>query len=177
MQAKVLLTADEFLAMPSEDDRLYDLDEGELIEMTRPGLRHGIIAGRLGRRIAEIVDDHGLGIVVPHEVAFRLNDGTVRSPDVAVLLGSRAIASAEAYMGAPDIAIEVVSPHDYAAQLNRKRKQFLAAGAKEVWIVDPEIHMIQVYSADGSYQGFESPAQLQTPLIPNLRLDLAAIFA
>jgi Uma2 family endonuclease len=177
MQAKVLYTAEEFLALPNEEDRLYDLDEGELIEMTRPGLRHGIIAGRLGRRIAEIVDDQGLGLVIAHEVAFRLSDGTVRSPDVAVLLGSRATASVGAYLGAPDIAIEVVSPHDYAAQLNRKRKQYFAAGAKEVWIVEPEIHMIQVYATDGSYQGFESPSQLTTPLIPDLRLDLAAIFA
>lgn len=177
MQAKVLYTAEEFLALPNEEDRLYDLDEGEMIELTRPGLRHGIIASRIGRRLAEAVDDKDLGTVIAHEVAFRLNDGTVRSPDVAVLLGSRATASVGAYLGAPDIAIEVVSPYDYAAQLNRKRKQYFAAGAKEVWIVEPEIHMIQVYAADGSYQGFESPAQLSTPLIPNLRLDLAAIFA
>jgi Uma2 family endonuclease len=177
MQAKVLLTADEFLALPNEEDRLYDLDEGEMIELTRPGPRHGVIASRLGRRLAESVDDQGLGVVIAHEVAFRLNDGTVRSPDVAILLGPKVSIPVSAFSGSPDIAIEVVSPSDYAAQLNRKRKQYFAAGSKEVWIVEPEIHMIQVYSADGSSHGFESPAQLTTPLIPNLRLDLAAIFA
>ncbi len=177
MQAKVLYTAKEFLALPNEEDRLYDLDEGEIVELTRPGIRHAVIASRIGRRLAEVVDDKGLGVVIAHEAAFQLNDGTVRSPDVAVLLGARMAVPVGAYLGAPDIAIEVVSPHDYAAQLNRKRKQYLAAGVKEVWIVEPEIHMVQVYYADESYRGFESPAQLTTPLIPNWKLDLTAIFA
>jgi Uma2 family endonuclease len=176
MQAKALLSAEEFLALPPEDDQTLELDEGEIVTLTKPGLAHGVIAGRIGRRLAEHVDDQGLGLVVAHEVGFRLNDGTVRSPDIAVLLGNLIEITKAVYSGAPDIAIEVVSPYDWAAQIHRKRKQYLAAGAKEVWIVEPEIQSIEVYSADGGWRCFEAPAALTTPLLPGWSLHLSPIF-
>ncbi|MDX2268493.1 MAG: Uma2 family endonuclease [Bryobacter sp.] len=176
MQVKTLLTAEEFLALPPDDERNLELDEGEIVELTKPGISHAVIGGRIARRLAEHVDDLGLGLVIPQEAAFRLNDGTVRAPDVAVVLGNRYEIQAAAYPGAPDIAIEVVSPHDWAAQVHRKRKQFLDAGAKEVWIVEPEIQAIEVYRADGTWQSFEVPQRLHSPLLPGWELDLAAIF-
>ena len=176
MQAKVLYSAEEFLAIPSAEDRLFELDEGELIEMTKPGIRHRIIAGKIIRRLVDAVSDSGLGAVMGGEVAFVLANGTVRTPDIAVLLGERAVKQPGAIVGPPDIAIEVLSPTDLANHVARKRKQFLDAGTKEVWIFEPEIAMVDVYRADGSGRGFESPTVLTTPLIANLSLSLAEIF-
>jgi Uma2 family endonuclease len=177
MATQTLLTAEEFLALPNPDDRLYDLDEGELIEMTRPGMPHGIITGKIIRRLVEAVVDPKLGAVMGGEVAFVLTDGTVRAPDVAVLLGERGVKRPGAIEGPPDIAIEVLSPNDIANHVARKRKQLLDAGAKEVWLFEPEIEMVEVYYSDGTWRGFESPATLTTPLIPDLRLNLTEIFA
>ncbi|GAB4405670.1 MAG: hypothetical protein OHK0021_17610 [Bryobacter sp.] len=60
--------------------------------------------------------------------------------------------------------------------MHRKRKQFLDARAKEIWIEEPEIQAIEVYRADGTWQSFEAPQRLYSPLLPGWELDLAAIF-
>ncbi|GAB4405666.1 MAG: hypothetical protein OHK0021_17600 [Bryobacter sp.] len=101
MQAKAALSAEEFLALPVEDDRNLELDGGKIVEFEIPGLAHGMSAGRIGRRLAEHVEDGGMGLVLVHQVAFRLNEWTVRAPDVAVLLGSQFEINDAAYPGAP----------------------------------------------------------------------------
>lgn len=176
MQAKVLYTAEEFLALPSEDDRLLDLDDGEIVEMTKPGMPHGAITARLTFQLTLGLQPRKLGTVLSGDVALLLNEGTVRSADVAVVLGERGKVKPGPFVGAPDIVIEIVSPSEWASHINRKRKQYLDAGAKEVWIVEPEIHMIEVYYPDGTSRSFESPTLLTTPLIPNWQLNLAEIF-
>ncbi len=176
MATTTLLTAEEFLALPNEEERLLDLDEGEVVEMTRPGMPHGIVVGRLGFELETAMRAGKLGVAIPNEIAFILNDGTVRSPDIAILFGDRAVVKPGPVYGPPDIAIEVVSPHDWSAQINRKRKQYLDAGAQEVWIVEPEIQMVEIYRQDGSWSGIEAPSVLTSRLIPGLAIDLAAIF-
>src|ERR1700704_5387839 len=120
--AKTLLTAEEFDNYPFEEDKRYELDEGELIEMTRPAYKHNRVMGRLFNRLTNYFDANQLGEALISENLYALSPSTRRSPDVAVILGNRheELKDAKAIPIIPDIAAEVLSPSETPAQIHRK---------------------------------------------------------
>lgn len=74
----------------------------------------------------------------------------MRQPDVSFIsLDRLPHLPAEDYIsGAPDLAIEVVSPSDTAEDLNRKINQYLAAGGVKVWAAYPRTRQIHVSEKD-----------------------------
>jgi Uma2 family endonuclease len=108
--------------------------------------RHGDVTVTLAALLWQHVRTHGLGPVWT-KVGFRLfsNPDTVLAPDVAVVRTDR-LPTADAsgfYRGAPDLAIEVLSPDDRPSDVRTKVDDYLAAGAPMVVVVDPAlIHQI-----------------------------------
>src|SRR6266851_10118634 len=86
---KVLLTAEEFDNYPFEEDKRYELDEGELIEMTRPAYKHNRVLKNLTVELEIHFRKHGTGEALISENLYALSPNTRRSPDVAVILGDR----------------------------------------------------------------------------------------
>lgn len=153
MATKTLLTLDQFMALPEreEDGTHYELSEGELIKLSRRGLRHGLILSEIIRLLlaalpAEYVAAAGdVGCLLdPNPEA-----ATVRGPDIAVVRRSAIDKPGPAgwIEGGPVIAIEIVSPSDTAHDLHLKVKQYLRAGSLEVWLVYPDTQTLYVYSA------------------------------
>lgn len=87
MSSRTLLTTDELEQMPDDDWVQIELDEGELITMPPAGWDHGRIEMRIGRVIGSYAEQ--LGEVVSGDTGFRLDDGTVRAPDVALVKQER----------------------------------------------------------------------------------------
>ena len=50
------------------------------------------------------------------------------------------------FPGPPDLAVEVLSPHDRASEVLAKVSDWLEAGCRKVWVVDPETRSIAVYA-------------------------------
>ena len=127
---------------------------GRLIVREPPGFRHGIVALKIARLIADYVDDHGLGIVVAAETGFKLfsNPDTVRAADAAYLSRQRAPdPPPSGYLAlAPDLAVEVTSPSDPAGEVQAKVSDWLNAGSRLVWVIDPARKRALVYREDGS---------------------------
>lgn len=147
--ATQLLTAEDLLGMPHDGNR-YELVKGELIKMPPAGNIHGKRAMRLGWRLAHYVETNELGIVFAAETGFRLttDPDTVRAPDIAFVAKTRVeeIGEFEGFWrGAPDLAVEVISPGDSYTEVEEKVQEFLDAGAGAVWVVDPRRHTITVY--------------------------------
>jgi|SRR5689334_3617468 len=73
---------------------------------------------------------------------------TIRQPDVSVLSRERINATdPDSYFeGAPELAIEIVSPSDAAEDLDIKTRQYLLSGARQVWIVYPTTQTVQIFS-------------------------------
>ena len=104
---------------------------------------------------------------------------TIRVPDVAVLL--QPFDTENAFLGrvrgAPDIAIEVLSPSNSPQQMRDKTSDYFHAGALRVWIVDPEARTIVIHKADGTNTRFGGKDQLEDPeLLPGFALDMQKIF-
>ncbi len=148
-----VVTATELPALSSRlclEGKRAELVRGDLIVMTPAGGRHGQVAHRVGLVVGNHVLDRNLGRVFAAETGFLLQRGpdTVRAPDVAFVAADR-LAAAEIPAGflemAPDLAVEVVSPNDSATAVQAKVDDWLRAGTRLVWVVDPETRSVTVH--------------------------------
>lgn len=177
-----ITTADELLHMP-DDGKRRELVLGEVREMTPAGHEHGRLAMSFAVPLATYVREHDLGAVYAAETGFVLakNPDTVRAPDAAFVARERlaAVGKGTGYFpGAPDLAVEVISPGDTYAEVEAKVDDWLAAGCRMVVVVSPRnrtlkvlrsVTEITVLTADDVFDGGD--------VLPGFRLPLAAIFA
>lgn len=140
-------TVKEFLALPEDEAaHQFELIEGVLTEMPGPNLNHGLITTRLVLAIGSYLSDKALGQVLTN-LAFVLDDKNAPMPDVAFVEADRLkVASREtAFEGAPDLAIEVMSPTDKWSDVSRKVHLYQQRGSKLVWVIDPFDQGVTVY--------------------------------
>ena len=152
-QAK-LYTPDDLLAMPDGDR--YELVDGHLVEKDM-SFWSSYVAGELHGRMRDQCRANHLGWVVPEGATYQCfphRPQQVRKADVSFIRNDRlstAQATAEGHMPiAPDLAVEVVSPNDLVYEVDAKVQDYLQAGVSLVWVVNPQVRVIQVYRGDGS---------------------------
>ena len=147
------LTAEELysLRLPGKQTELV---RGRLVVREPPGYQHGVVAGKILQLIANHVRDHELGIALAAETGFKLSSrpDTVRAADAAFISVERA--PHHATLGypalAPDLAVEVVSPNDRPGDIQAKVSDWLTAGSRLVWVIDPRRRRAIIYRDDGS---------------------------
>lgn len=143
-----LMTADELWRLPKVD-KLYELVQGELIAMSPAGFDRGAIGVYLASSLFQHVRSQNLGCVVGPDTGFVLahNPDTVRAPDVAFVRQDRLVTPrpVKFWEGAPDLAIEVLSPSDSATEMDAKVQEYLDAGATEVIVVTPKLKVVKIF--------------------------------
>jgi Uma2 family endonuclease len=149
-----LMTAEDLLglAMPGKQ---VELVRGQLVVREPPGILHGAIAEKLARRLGNFAESHALGLDLAAETGFWLfsNPDTVRGPDVGFIRAERVprpLPRRGYSPVAPDLAAEILSPSERAGEVLAKVADWLTAGARLVWVVDPDRRVARVYRADGS---------------------------
>lgn len=143
------MTAEELLEKP-EDGFRYELVKGEPRRMAPAGNVHGYIAANFLGPLQLHARDNGLGRVYAAETGFKLSSDpdTVRAPDVAFVSQARLDEVGEVpgyWPGAPDLAVEVVSPSDTHAEVTEKSLAWLEAGCRMVLAADPSQRTVTVY--------------------------------
>ena len=140
------MTADDLFELP-DDGMRHELVEGELRTMPPAGHDHGVLAMRAGRLLANQVEQHDLGLVVGAETGYRIGDDpdTVLAPDAAFVSRERARREPRYWSGAPDLAIEVISPSDTYTEVQEKALRWLTAGCRLVLTLDPRRRTATVY--------------------------------
>ncbi|MYB95668.1 Uma2 family endonuclease [Candidatus Poribacteria bacterium] len=150
-----LLTADDLAKQPDDGTR-YELVKGVLRKMPPAGFEHGICAAEIGSRLNVHVRTHQLGYVCGAETGFKIaqNPDTVRAPDAAfvsqVSIERQGIVRGY-WEGAPDLAVEVISPGDTYAEVAEKVEEWLAAGCTMVWIINPRRETVEVYRSNEDF--------------------------
>jgi Uma2 family endonuclease len=148
-----LMTAEDLMANPVLN-KCTELVAGHILVREPPGYRHGYVASQLLIAIATHVRAHTLGQVLAAETGFTLfrNPDTVRAPDVAFISAARVPSPMPRGYAelAPDLAVEVLSPSDRAGRVLAKVGDWIEAGVRLVWMVDPEQRVARVYRADGT---------------------------
>jgi Uma2 family endonuclease len=174
------MTAEQLLAAPGLGR--CELIQGELIKMSPVGFEHGSIVTNVSLALGGFVKQHGLGRVAGSETGFRISrdPDTVRAPDVAFVRAQRVPPEPVRgyFEGAPDLAVEILSPHDRATDVLDKVHQWLRAGCQVVWVVDPEKRTVTVYEAPDRAMMLARGDELSGgELLPGLRLPVVEVFA
>jgi Uma2 family endonuclease len=182
MATKTLVSAKDYAALQEPEGMRYELSEGELIVTPSASFFHNKLRDYLNARLGVFVESHGLGEVTS-ETDVKLVGETVRRPDVAFIRAGRLRGidlDRVPLPVVPDLVIEIVSRNDRADDLLLKVSQYLAAGAKVVWLLYRNARLAYRYlpgklepevrsAADG--HTFEEPE-----LLPGFSLPLEQIF-
>jgi Uma2 family endonuclease len=144
------MTAEELLGLPTGMGTRYELLQGGLKTMSPAGTLHGRIAARICSRLDTFATAKKLGEVYGAETGFILHrhPDTVRVPDAAFVSAARIPSSGTPigfFPGAPDVAVEVVSPGDAAEEVQAKVKAYFEAGTQQVWIIYPQTQEVAVF--------------------------------
>ncbi|MBI2926274.1 MAG: Uma2 family endonuclease [Verrucomicrobia bacterium] len=138
------------------DGYKYELLNGELI-VSPAGFDHGDVCTNVSTELKNYVRARRLGKVCDGQTGFRVRRGvkrkTLLSPDVSFVAQARVEAAASSlkkfFAGAPDLAVEVLSPKESLASAERKIRLLFRNGARLGWIVDPAFRRVHVLTPDG----------------------------
>ena len=174
-------TEADVLELEARRNVLCELVDGVLVEKAM-GFREALLALAMAGFLRNFVVPRNLGLVVGADGMLRLFPGLVRIPDVTYICWARfpdgRVPSAPIPAVAPDLAVEVLSLSNTAGEMARKRREYLSAGTKLVWEIDPELRTVAVYSEP------EEPVVLTATetldggdVLPGFLLPLADLFA
>ena len=177
MSTKTLMTVEQFGAMITADTENYELVEGELVPMSSGTPYHNAIRDNVHEFLRAYLKEGRQGKAIV-ELDCLVGLDTVRRPDVSVFLGDRASKLGRYEIPvpfAPDIAVEVLSPSERAIDVHRKVKEYLSAGASEVWLLDEDNQEVFTHATIG-IRRFDLSESIETPLLPGFRASIAELF-
>ncbi|HEX6052501.1 MAG TPA: Uma2 family endonuclease [Gemmatimonadaceae bacterium] len=174
-----LLTADDLLAL-EKLGKSTELVRGRLIVREPPGTYHGRLQATLNVLVGSYVRAHALGAVFGQDTGFKIGSDpdTVRAPDLAFVDRTRvALIPRRGYAAmAPDLAAEILSPDDRPGEVLAKVGEWLEAGVRLVWVIDPDRRVATVYRPDGSVTTVASDASVEgEAVLPGFSFRLAEL--
>lgn len=177
MATQTAMTGEDLWRL-SDSGKYYELVQGELRQMSPPGMEHGERAVRIGRLLDEFVEEHELGRVgVESGFYLARNPDTVRGPDAFFVSKERLPLEVEVVGFCevlPDLVVEVVSPGDTFTEVMEKVQEYLAAGVRLVWVVDSRRHVVLVYP--GGHTLAETDTLTGGEVLPGFTVPVTRLF-
>jgi len=174
-------TESDVLALHDHEHRLFELVDGVLVEKAM-GYRESLLAMFIGELLNSFVRRANLGLVTGADGMMRLFPRNVRIPDVAFVAWHRIpggrVPTAPIPDLTPDLAVEVLSKSNTAAEMARKRKECFAGGCSLVWQVDPDARNVSVFTSEENVVVLDENAQLNGGnLLPGFNLSVGEMFS
>jgi Uma2 family endonuclease len=176
MATSATMSGLQFDALPYDEGRRFELLEGELVEVSSPTPRHQEIVLNIVIALRQFLAG-GRGIAL-QDVEFALSDLLRLRPDVCVLLARKAQELNRDRIpvpGAPDIAIEVISPTERATESHDKVRAYLRNGVSEAWQVFPKSQTVEIHRATGSIS-LDATQTISSSLLPGFEIPIASFF-
>jgi Uma2 family endonuclease len=142
-------TLDDYYALP--DEQRVELIDGVFYDMAAPSSLHQLILMHLSYLFDECAAQHDLPCVVliaPFDVRLDRDDYTMVQPDLMVLCSPQDYLHMKRLEGAPDLAVEILSPSTRSRDMILKLYKYEKAGVREYWIIDPEHRIVTVHFFD-----------------------------
>ncbi|MBY0527496.1 MAG: Uma2 family endonuclease [Gemmataceae bacterium] len=170
-------------ALTSQDECLYEIVNGQRVELPPMSAYASIITSILISKLNSFAELHSLGIAFA-EVLLQLRGlNRNRRPDGAYVSyqrwpkGRPIPEDDNAWDVVPNLAIEVVSPNDPAEDLLEKIEEYFRAGVEQVWVVYPRRRMVHVYDSLTQIRGLTRSDALEGgSVLPGFKLPLASLF-
>jgi Uma2 family endonuclease len=178
---KKVWTDEAFMALP-DDGHHYEIVNGELIDMGNSGALHGYVCSTLMILLGGYIRIQNLGAMFDSSTAFKMKNGNKRSPDISFFAKERLQGMTELpsgfLEGAPDLAVEVLSPGNTVEEIDEKIAEYFENGTRLVWVISPTQHYILVYrSAQEPDRLLKSANSLDgEDVIPGFTLPVADLF-
>jgi Uma2 family endonuclease len=166
-----------------DDGLRHELVCGELRELTKPGFEHGRVAANVGGLLFAHARQTRSGVTVAAETGFLLarDPDTVRAPDAAFISKKRAEqagGTVKYWPGAPDLAVEVVSPNDTFHEVQDKALEWLAAGATAVLVIDSAKQTATIYRGKGDAHVHSADEIVDlSDAVPGFSVSVTELFA
>ena len=183
-QTATRMTYEEFMALPEEEGKHYELIEGELVLNPAPVPRHQWILAKVQYALHSYFEKHGGGRALFSPIDVVLSSENVLEPDIIVMMSDRlSLIGPKNIEGPPNITIEALSDGTRRKDEVTKRRLYERFGVDEYWIYDPEIDTVKIYRRSGD--AFERAIEIDTetggtitsPLLPGFALDVNEVFA
>ena len=177
-----LMTAEDVVRLQMDNDVHYELIEGELERMSPATPEHAWIETRFASRVGNHVESHSLGTVFGSSAGyfFGHEPDTLLEPDFTFIRADRVPPSADwraFFEVVPDLVIEIISPSERRAHIDRKVAIYLTAGVRPVWFVDPWRRTVTVYAPNQEPFVLGDAQELDgRDVLPGLRFPIASIF-
>ena len=174
--ARTAITDEELLSLPKDGNK-YEVVDGELV-VTPVNYRHERVVVRVVARLEHFVAAERLGDVVSSNAMYVLPGGNKRSPDVSFLAAGRIERNADVVFPeiAPDLAVEVLSPSESPRRMLDKVGEYLQAGVRLVWVIDPVARRAAVYRSLTDVRHVDGAGTLDgEDVIPGFRCTLAEL--
>jgi Uma2 family endonuclease len=173
-------TEEDVLRLDDHEDQICELIDGTLVEKAQ-GFEESLIAIRIAYLLSNFIIPRKLGIVSGEAGMVRLLAGRVRIPDVAFVsferLAGRQVTHQRIPSLVPDLAVEVISDSNTAAEMAIKLREYFAAGVRLVWYVDPRTRSVNIHTSVDQMRRLSGDEVLDgAPVLPGFSTPLAAIF-
>ena len=171
-----LMTVEEFQQLPETGPFYYELRHGELVQVTRPILKHSLAQTTLYDLLKPFA---GNRFWVSMEVPFRaLPEHELRVAHVAAISRDRLDQAdrESVFRGVPELVIEILSPSNTAAEMNDKERLCLENGCREFWVVDMDLRLVKISTPDGVTRAFRAGQEIPLNLFGTGTLKADAIF-
>ena len=172
-----LMTEEEFMRLP-DNGRKYELVDGEA-RVVPASFQHDIIGMTVGSLLRPAAK--GRGYIAGAQAGFRMTSANIRCPDISFTrkehypdgVPSNAFGSV-----APDLCIEIISPSENRADLERKLREYFDSGAEQVWRMYPETETIEIFSSPTNFHVLSSEDEIDArELLPDFRCRVGDLFA
>jgi Uma2 family endonuclease len=174
-------TPEDLLKMPDGDH--YDLVDGQLVENTM-SIWAGYVTVKISTRLQDYCHVNYPGWILSETAGYQCFSAApnkVRRPDVSFIRLGRLSVDQSMEEGhiliPPDLVVEVVSPNDLDYEVQRKVEEYLKAGVRLVWVVNPQTHKVQVHRATGPGTILRESDDLDgEDVIPGFRCPIQDLF-
>lgn len=168
---------EQYLWLTDQTNRLVEFTDGYIEVLPMPTRKHQAIVQFLFLTFLPYVQQIG-GKVFLAPLRLRVGERLFREPDLMLLRDAGDPRNQERYWLGADLVVEVVSPDSPKRDLERKRRDYAAAGIPEYWIVNPPDETITVLRlADGAYVEhgvFGRGARATSALLPEFAVEVSA---
>jgi Uma2 family endonuclease len=175
-------TEADLQALP-EDGYIHELVDGELVMSPKNDYSHGHFCSKLLVALYLFVQDKRLGDVLDSSTGFWMKNRNCRAPDISFITRARLSelgfsgSTHRFFPGAPDLAVEILSPNNTRAEMDRRLKDFFESGTRLAWIIDPDAQLAEVCHSPTQRQLIGPGGFLEgEDLLPGFRYPIAELF-
>jgi Uma2 family endonuclease len=178
--SRKLWTEAELEALP-EDGFIHEVVNGRLVTSPKNNFRHGNIASRLFLALGNYAQQCRLGVVLDSSTGFWMKNRNCRAPDISFVAKGRLSgwqpSTQQFFAGAPDLAVEILSPNNTRAEINERLEDFFASGTQIAWIINPDDHAVEVCHSPSRRELIGRGGWLDGErLLPGFRYRIADLF-